>query len=503
MGIIEDNKRLEELDKKYIWHPFTQMKEWVEGKPIIISEGRDCFIKDIYGRWYFDGVSSLWVNIHGHRKKEIDDAIKEQIDNISHSALLGLVNIPAIKLAEKLIQIVQKSLPPQPPLTKGGHRRGEINPPSPPFNSPLSKGGYRGVEGGSEGITNSSLTKVFYSDDGSTSVEVALKMAFQYGRNKGVDGRNTFVSLNNAYHGDTLGAVSVGGIDIFHKAFEPLLFKTYRAPSPYCYRCELGKKYPGCSLACLDKLEEIFKAHASEIAAMIIEPMIQAAGGMITSPPGYLKGVRELCTKYDILMIADEVATGFGRTGRMFACEHENVVPDVMCLSKGITGGYIPLAVTLTTDEIYNAFLGEFKDLKTFFHGHSYTGNPLACAAAIACLDLFEKEEVLKNLNGKIEILETWLKGVLNLKHVGDVRNVGLMAGVELVKDKKTKEPYDWAEKMGWRVVYHAREKGVIIRPLGNVIVIMPPLSIGTENFNQLLKVIKDSIVAVTEGLFF
>jgi adenosylmethionine-8-amino-7-oxononanoate aminotransferase len=504
MGIIDENRRLEELDRKYIWHPFTQMKEWIEEKPLIISEGRDCFIKDIYGKWYLDGVSSLWVNIYGHRKKEIDDAIKEQIDNISHSTLLGLVNIPAIKLAEKLVQIVQKSLPPHPPLIKGGRRRrGEINPPSPPFNSPLSKGGYRGVEGGSEGITNSSLTKVFYSDDGSTSVEVALKMAFQYWRNKGIAGRNTFVSLKNAYHGDTIGAVSIGGIDIFHKTFEPLLFKTYKAVSPYCYRCEIGKEYPGCSLACLDKLEEIFKAHASEIAAMIIEPMIQAAGGMITYPPGYLKGVRELCTKYDILMIADEVATGFGRTGKMFACEHERVVPDLLCLSKGITGGYMPLAVTLTTDGIYDAFLGEFKDLKTFFHGHSYTGNPLACAAALACLDLFEKEEVLKNLKEKIEILETWLKLVSGLKHVGDVRNIGLMAGVELVKDKETKEPYNWAEKMGWRVVYHAREKGVIIRPLGNVIVIMPPLSIGTENFNQLLKVIKDSIAAVTEGLLF
>jgi adenosylmethionine-8-amino-7-oxononanoate aminotransferase len=459
MGIIEDNKHLEELDKKYIWHPFSQMKEWLEEKPIIISEGRDCFIKDIYGRWYIDGVSSLWVNIHGHRKKEIDDAIKEQIDNISHSTLLGLSNVPAIRLAEKLVQIVNSSL-----VTR-----------------------------------HSSLSKVFYSDNGSTSVEVALKMAFQYLRNKGIDGRNTFLSLNNAYHGDTIGAVSVGGIDIFHKTFEPLLFKTYKSPSPYCYRCELSKKYPECSLACLDKMEEIFKAHASEIAAMIIEPMIQAAGGMITSPPGYLKGVRELCTQYNILMIADEVATGFGRTGKMFACEHEEVVPDFICLSKGITGGYMPLAVTLTTDEIYNAFLGAFKDLKTFFHGHSYTGNPLACAAAISCLDLFEKEEVLKNLKEKIEILEVWLKEVLNLKHVGDVRNRGLMSGVELVRDKETKQPYDWADKIGWRVAYHARENGVIIRPLGNVVVIMPPLSISEQNLNQLLKVIKDAIVEVTE----
>ncbi len=468
MGILEENIRLEEIDRKYIWHPFTQMKEWLKENPIIISEGKDCFIKDIYGRWYLDGVSSLWVNIHGHRKKEINDAVKEQLDSIAHSTLLGLSNVPAVRLAEKLIQLVQKSLPPHPPLAKGRNRGDE-------------------------------LSKVFYSDNGSTAVEVALKMAFQYWRHKGIDGKNAFVSLNNAYHGDTIGAVSVGGIEIFHKAFGPLLFKTYKSPSPYCYRCELGKEYKICKFSCLDKLEEIFKAYSSELVAMIIEPLIQAAGGMITSPPGYLKGVRELCTKYNILMIADEVATGFGRTGKMFACEHENVVPDIMCLSKGITGGYMPLAVTLATDKIYNVFLGEFKDLKTFFHGHSYTGNPLACAAALACLDLFEKEQVLKELKGKIEILEAWLNDFLNLQHVGDVRNIGLMAGVELVRDKKTKEPYAWAEKMGWRVAYRAREKGVFIRPLGNVIVIMPPLSISSENLKQLLKVIKDSIVAVTE----
>lgn len=468
MGILEENIRLEEIDRKYIWHPFTQMKEWLKEKPIIISEGKDCFIKDIYGRWYLDGVSSLWVNIHGHRKKEINDAVKEQLDSIAHSTLLGLSNVPAVRLAEKLIQLVQKSLPPHPPLAKGRNRGDE-------------------------------LSKVFYSDNGSTAVEVALKMAFQYWRHKGIDGKNAFVSLNNAYHGDTIGAVSVGGVEIFHKAFGPLLFKTYKSPSPYCYRCELGKEYKNCKFSCLDKLEEIFKAYSSELAAMIIEPLIQAAGGMITSPPGYLKGVRELCTKYNILMIADEVATGFGRTGKMFACEHEDVVPDIMCLSKGITGGYMPLAVTLATDKIYNVFLGEFEDLKTFFHGHSYTGNPLACAAALACLDLFEKEQVLKELKGKIEILEAWLKDLLNLQHIGNVRNIGLMAGVELVRDKKTKEPYAWAEKMGWRVAYRAREKGVFIRPLGNVIVIMPPLSISEQNLKQLLKVIKDSIVVVTE----
>lgn len=451
--------RLEELDKKYIWHPFTQMKEWLDEKPIIVSEGRDCFIKDIYGKWYLDGVSSLWVNIFGHRKKEIDDAIKGQLDKIAHSTLLGLSNVPAVRLAEKLVRMANSS-----------------------FVRPLP------------------LTKVFYSDNGSTAVEVGLKMAFQYWKHKGVNGKNSFLSLQNAYHGDTIGAVSVGGIDIFHKTFEPLLFKSFKAPSPYCYRCELCKEYPECKFACLNKMEEILKANSGEIAGLIIEPLIQAAGGMITSPPGYLKGVRELCDKYDVLMIADEVATGFGRTGMMFACEHEGVAPDIMCLSKGITGGYMPLAVTLATDNIYNVFLGEFKELKTFFHGHSYTGNSLACAAAIACLDIFEKEEILKNLKGKVDILEEWLKGVLNLRHVGDVRNAGMMAGVELVRDKATKEPYAWEEKTGWKVADHARENGVFIRPLGNVIVIMPPLSISEPNLNRLLEIIKDSVIAATES---
>ncbi len=457
MGILEENEYLEESDKKNIWHPFTQMKGWIDEKPVIISEGSDCFIKDIYGRWYLDAVSSIWVNIHGHRKKEIDDAIKEQVDKISHSTLLGLSNVPAIRLAEKLMQIVGAGLP-----------------------GPCG------------------LSKVFYSDDGSTAVEVALKMAFQYWIHKGIDGKNSFLSLRNAYHGDTLGAVSVGGIETFHKVFSPLLFKTYDAPSPYCYRCEIELSYPDCKTACLERMEDALRENSSEIAAVIIEPIVQAAGGIIVSPPGYLKGVRDLCAKHNVLLIADEIATGFGRTGKMFACGHEGVVPDIMCLSKGITGGYLPLAATIATDEIYNAFLGEFKELKTFFHGHSYTGNPLACAAALACLDIFEKEDTLQKLQPKIEALEEWLKKISDLPHVGDVRNKGLMAGVELVRDKNTKKPYGWEEKIGWKVAYNARDNGVFIRPLGNVIVIMPPLSIGIENLQQLLKVIKDAIAAVT-----
>ncbi len=470
MRKAEENRRLEELDKQCIWHPFTQMKEWQEETPIVIAEGRDCFLKDIYGRWYLDGVSSLWVNVFGHGKKEIDDAIKSQIDRISHSTLLGLSNVPAIELAAQLVRLVQRHL------------------------SPSSDG----AEGATEKRAMPLLSKVFYSDNGSTSVEVALKMAFQYWKHKGAAGRNAFVSFRHGYHGDTIGAVSVGGIDIFHKTFEPLLFKTYKAPSPYCYRCELGGTHPDCMLGCLGELENILRAHGGEIAALIIEPLIQAAGGMITSPRGFLAGVRKLCTEYGILMIADEVATGFGRTGTMFACEREGVVPDIMCLSKGITGGYMPLAATVASEEIYRAFLGDFSELKTFFHGHSYTGNPLACAAALACLDLFEKERILERLQGKIRLLEENLRRMAELEHVGDVRNAGFMAGVELVREKETKEPYEWAEKMGWRVAYRARERGVFMRPLGNVVVIMPPLAIGEENLARLLDIIRESIQAAT-----
>ncbi|TAN45730.1 MAG: adenosylmethionine--8-amino-7-oxononanoate transaminase [Nitrospirae bacterium] len=449
---------LADSDKKFIWHPFTQMKGWAEEKPIIIKEGRGCFLKESSGRWYLDAVSSLWVNIHGHRKKEIDDAIIAQLGSIAHSTLLGLSNGPAIVYAEKLIQLTSRSFYGLAPR----------------------------------------LSKVFYSDNGSTAVEVALKMAFQYWTHKGEKKRHSFLSLKNGYHGDTLGAVSVGGIDIFHDTFKPLLFKTFKAPAPFCYRCELGKGPSVCSLACLNTAGEILKEHKNEIAAVIVEPLVQAAGGMLVWPEGYLKGIRELCDRYDVLLIADEVATGFGRTGKMFACEHESVVPDIMCLSKGITNGYMPLAVTLSTDGIYDAFLGEYAELKTFFHGHSYTGNPLACAAAGACIDIFEKENTLEELQPKIKLLEEKLSEISELQAIGNVRNKGMMAGIELVKDKKSKTPYPWEDKMGWKVAGKAREKGVLMRPLGNVLVVMPPLSISADNLSYLMDTIKKSIISVT-----
>ncbi|MBF0566614.1 MAG: adenosylmethionine--8-amino-7-oxononanoate transaminase [Nitrospirae bacterium] len=473
--MLERNKRLEELDKEHLWHPFTQMKEWLSGKPVIIEEGRDCFIKDVYGRWYLDGVSSMWVNVHGHGKTQLGDAIKRQVDKISHSTLLGLGNVPAIELAEKLVNLLS-------PLSASGATSNNV------------------AESNNRTDSNkgTALRRVFYSDNGSTAVEVALKIAFQYWHHVGVKGKTAFVALNNAYHGDTIGAMSVGGIDIFHAAFGPLLFATYKSPSPYCYRCELELDKRTCSMECLEKMEDILKENGDRIAAVIVEPLIQAAGGMITSPPGFLRGVRELCTRYGVLMIADEVATGFGRTGRMFACEHESVAPDIICLSKGITGGYLPLAATVTTESVFNAFLGEFKELKTFFHGHSYTGNPLGCACALACMELFESEGTVAGLAPKIELLKNRLDGLSHLPHVGDVRNAGLMAGVELVRDKPGRTPYPYEEKMGWKVALKAMSMGVFIRPLGNVIVIMPPLSIPLSNLTALLDCIEESIKEAT-----
>lgn len=450
----ERNRRLEEEDKTYLWHPFTQMKYWAGERPLIIEKGEGCYLIDIYGNRYLDGVSSIWVNLHGHRRPEIDRAINEQLKKISHSTLLGLSNPPAIELGKKLVE-----------------------------------------------ITPAGLSRVFYSDNGSTAVEISLKIALQYWQQKGEEfrGKTKFISFTNAYHGDTLGSVSVGGIDLFHQTFKPLLFPTFKAEYPYCYRCSREKGYPSCDLACLSQVKELIEAHHQEIAALIIEPLVQGAAGMIVSPPDFLRRIRELCTKNNILMIADEVATGFGRTGRMFACEHEDVSPEIMAVAKGLTGGSLPLAATLTTEEIYRGFLGDYREKKTFFHGHSYTGNPLSCAAALASLEIFAQERVLNKLVDKIAFLAERLKDLNQLPHVGEVRQKGFMVGIELVKDKETREEYEFEEKIGIRVTDEARKRGLITRPLGNVIVLMPPLSIDFKELREIVDVTYESIKRVTE----
>jgi adenosylmethionine-8-amino-7-oxononanoate aminotransferase len=448
-------QEIEELDKRYIWHPFTQMSDWEKEPQIVIESGIGSTLTDIHGKKYIDGVSSLWVTVHGHRKKEIDRAVSAQLKKIAHSTLLGLSNVPAVLLAEKLVQI------------------------SPP-----------------------GLSKVFYSDSGSTAVEIGLKIAFQYWQQKGQEyrGKTGFISLKEAYHGDTIGSVSVGGIDLFHEIYKPLLFHSNKIDTPHCYRCALGKTYPACALACAEQAEEAISRHSRETAALIIEPLVQGAAGMLVSPPGYLRRIREICTQYNILMIADEVATGFGRTGKMFACEHEGISPDIMCIAKGITGGYLPLAATLTTGEIYRGFLGEYRELRTFFHGHTYTGNPLACAAAIANIDLFKKDKTLRKLEPKISYLLEQMGRFKQLKHVGDIRQKGFMAGIELVKNRETKEPYPLEDKMGIRVILECRKKGLIIRPLGNVIVLMPPLSISLRELKRMMEIVYAAIKTVTEG---
>ncbi len=442
---------LARMDKEYTWHPFTQMSDYLNREPLVIVGGEGAYLIDSEGNRYLDGVSSLWVNIHGHRRPEIDRAITEQLGKIAHTTMLGLANEPASLLAERLVKIA-------------------------PGN----------------------LGKVFYSDNGSTAMEVAIKIAYQYWVNRGEGGRTRFLSLENAYHGDTLGAVSIGGIDLFHACYRPLLFPAYHAPSPYCYRCPLQKSHPSCGLECLNKAEEILSERSREIIAIVAESAVQGAAGMIVMPPGYLKGLEELARRYGVPLILDEVAMGFGRTGTMFACEHEGVKPDIMALAKGITGGYLPLAATLVTEEIFGAFVGGMD--RTFYHGHSYTGNPLACAAALATLEIFEQEQTLRRIAPLIDLLTARLDECRSLAHVGDVRQKGLVAGIELVQDRESGEPYPSELTMGYQVIYRAREEGVIIRPLGNVIVVMPPLCVTEEELNRLMDVIILSIREVTEG---
>lgn len=438
------------MDKLYLWHPFTQMKNWIEEEQIIIEKGDGNYLFDTDGNKYFDGVSSLWCNLHGHKHPELNKAIVDQTDKIAHSTMLGLGNISSITLAKNLIEIAPKN-----------------------------------------------LKKVFYSDSGATAVEIALKMAFQYWYNKGEKQRTKYIILSDSYHGDTIGSVSLGGIDRFHKIFNPLLFHSHKIPAPYCYRCPLNLKKENCSSECLKEAEKVINKYKNEIVALVIEPLIQGAGGMIIQPKGYLKELDKLCKQNDILLICDEVATGFGRTGTMFAVEQEKVEPDLMALAKGITGGYLPLAATLASEKIFNAFLGDFDEFKTFFHGHTYTGNPVACSVAIANLEIFNKENVIEKLNDKILYLEKKLKTLSDIPQVGDIRQKGLMVGIELTKNRDTKEEFTAGQRIGHKVILEARKRGVIIRPLGDIIVLMPPLSTKIDEIEMLVEVVKQSIISI------
>lgn len=440
---------LMEKSKQYLWLPFTQMKDYDEN-PLIIESGQGIKLTDIHGKQYYDGFSSVWLNVFGHRKKELDEAIKKQLEKIAHSTLLGMTNVPATELAEKLVEISPKN-----------------------------------------------LTRVFYSDSGAEAMEIALKMAFQYWKNIGRPEKQKFISMQNGYHGDTIGAVSVGSVQLFHQVYGPLMFESYKAPTPHVYRSQSSD--PNIVRdECLAALEQLLAEKHQEIAALSIESMVQGAAGMIVMPSGYLKGVRELCTKYEVLMIVDEVATGFGRTGKMFACEHEGIEPDLMAVGKGITGGYLPIAATLTTSEIYNAFYDDYEKMKTLFHGHSYTGNQLGCAVALENLRLFESEQVVAQVQQKTPFLKSLLDELKQLDHVGDVRQLGFMCGIELVQSKETKEPFPFEKRIGYNVTLKMRELGMLTRPLGDVIVFMPPLVSTEEDLTAMVSIMKDAIIEVT-----
>jgi adenosylmethionine---8-amino-7-oxononanoate aminotransferase len=414
------------LDRQHLWHPFTQQRSWVEEDFPIIERADDTTLYDTEGNTYIDGVSSLWCNVHGHRHPAIDIAIKDQLDRVAHSTMLGLSHAPAVKLAKALVDLAPEG-----------------------------------------------LTRVFFSDNGSTACEIALKMAYQWWHQRGEWWRSGFVCLRDSYHGDTLGSVSVGGIELFHSLYRPLLFDAWQVA-------------PGDA----DALRAVLAEHADRCAAVIVEPLVQGAAGMQVQREGYLRAVRELCDEFGLFLICDEVATGFGRTGRMFACEHEDVTPDLMCVAKGLTGGYLPLAATLTSERVYEGFLGRHEQFRTFFHGHTYTGNPLACAAALATLRIFDQERTLERLQPKIALLSELLSAhVAGLRAVREVRQRGFMVGIEL-------EGFALEARIGHRVTLEARARGAIIRPLGDTVVLMPPLCIEPAELRRLVEITAAAIAA-------
>ncbi|MHC4762745.1 MAG: adenosylmethionine--8-amino-7-oxononanoate transaminase [Planctomycetota bacterium] len=428
-------------DLKYLWHPYTQMKDCQTSPPLLIDKADGIKLFDSKGNFYYDTIASWWCNVHGHNHPKIKAAIKKQLNSLDHVLFAGFTHKPAIRLAQKLIHIAPKN-----------------------------------------------LTKVFYSDNGSTAVETAIKMSLQYRQNTGRKNKTQFVSLDLAYHGDTAGAMSVSGDTIYNRAFAPLLFKSFKVPSPYCYRCPMGKKKNSCRIDCIKPLEDTLKKHNDHITAVIIEPLLMAAAGMIVYPIEYLKKAAQLAKKYDVHLIADEVATGFGRTGKMFACQHADIQPDFLCLAKGITSGTLPFAATLTTDRIYNAFYDDYEKQKTFYHGHTYTANPLGCAVALATLEIFEKEKTLEKVKKLIPIFHAGMESFRQLNFVGDVRYIGMVGSVELVADKKTARPFDPAKRAGQQIFKKALKEHLILRPLGDVIYLFPPLCITERQLSDILK---------------
>jgi adenosylmethionine-8-amino-7-oxononanoate aminotransferase len=449
---VTDAATLVAWDHRHLWHPFTQMAEWLAEPPLVVAAAEGTTLIDVEGRRYLDGVASLWCNVHGHRHPRLDAALRAQADRVAHSTLLGLTNVPAIELAHALV-----------------------------------------------GIAPPGLTRVFYSDSGATAVEVALRIALQYQQLRGERARTRFASLVEAYHGDTLGAVGVGYSETFHRHLAAAIVPAVRLPPPHVFRWQQGLDPEAALAAALEAAERTLAAHGPTLAAVVVEPLVQGAAGIWVHPPEYLRALAALARRHGALFIADEVATGFGKTGRMFACEHAQVTPDLLCLAKGITGGYLPLAATLATEEVFAAFLGPYEEFRALFYGHTYTGNPLACAVALASLEVFRAERTLERLAPKIARLAARLAAdVAPLPHVGEVRQQGIMVGIEIVADRRTRAPYPPAARMGQRVVRAARARGVVIRPLGDVIVLMPPLAIADDDLDRLVDVAREAIAEVT-----
>jgi adenosylmethionine-8-amino-7-oxononanoate aminotransferase len=446
---------LREWDNACLWHPFTPMSAWVREEAPIITQADGFELIDIDGRRYLDGISSLWCNVHGHCVPEIDRAVQAQLARVAHSTLLGLASESSIRLAKALVD--------------------------------------RAPAG---------LTRVFYSDSGATTVEVALKMAYQYHRQKaeGPEDRDLFLCVGNAYHGDTLGTVSVGGIDLFHRCYRHLLFQTITVPSPGSLRFPPGMTRDDWHRECFQAAADAIARHHERLAAVVLEPIVQGAAGILVHPPGYLQHLRQLCNQWNVLLLADEVAVGFGRTGTMFACEHEQVAPDFLCLAKGISGGYLPLGATLTTERVYAAFLGDPSAGRTFFHGHTYTGNALACAAGLASLQLFEERQLLRNVAECAELVRHRLGPLNSHPNVAEIRQRGLMVGIELVRDRDGLESFPAALRLGHQVTLAARRRGVILRPLGDVVVLMPAPGMPAELVDRVCGVAMESIEEAVRG---
>lgn len=500
---------LAKLDHRYIWHPFTQMRDWLEVEPILIRTGNGACVRDLHGKTYLDANSSIWTNLHGHRHPAINRAIERQLRKIAHSSFLGLANEPASLLAEKLVNAASFG---------ASTTRARRNPGASP------------------------LEKVFFSDDGSTAIEVALKLAYQYRKRARPGPEPRFLALEGAYHGDTIGAVSLGHIDLFHKSYAGLLFRTDTTPAPYCYRCRFNRakpepadarSYRRCHWECLDLLEQKFarqKRKGNPYAGFIFEPLIQGAAGMIPQPVGWLRRATEIGRAHGALLIADEVLTGFGRTGcttpgrdnsqpgslttaeahklpwpkaaaassfPLFACQHEDVRPDLLALAKGLTGGYLPMAATLSTQAIFDAFLGKYSEFRTFFHGHSYTGNQLGAAAALASLKLLLEAEKVRHRRALERSMAAELQQLWASPKVGDIRQVGLIAAIELVSDPKSRRPFPLAEQAGARVCQAMARNGVLTRPIGNVVVLMPPYC---TTLSQLARMIDTLARAVSSA---